>query len=275
MLSTTASNLANLIQTYNSTYNLMREDIKNGNEYIVVSAKFNSTELPSIQSHISNIGDCKTKLAEGKCISGKFEKNRPDDENNCIGYTSGTWSDGNDIIIVNSQAYYTQKLTEIYEKIILIIGDLDADNRQKTEAILGVDPPNNNMLDTIKIRKDQLNTIANQYDLTVANYTISYDKLKSSNIMFRSWVFFLLLVIFITFQLVKNPIANSLSFVSLFFMIVILFSIVYIFQPLLFMISLLLLFMVITLTFFYKQQYYLSVVVLIIEYIIFAVIYRI
>lgn len=135
-------------------------------------------------------------------------------------------------------------------------------------------PKDGTYLEMIQANREVLLAITNKYFLLNEANKSSYEKLQMTNVVFRSWVFLLLLVIFVTLQLAKNPIAKSFSFVSLFFMGVILLSIVYILAPIFFMILLLVIFFISVLTLFYKENYYLSIILLIIEYIAFKIIYK-
>ena len=201
--------------------------------------------------------------------------------NNCFlydnGYGTGTYVEGgNTIAFVDVEKFYGEKMKQIIEKIQTLIDEADSSLQESFAELMGklkgIQYPG--YIEKINAQKKQLEIFARENDLIEQQYEMSYDKLKKENMSFRIWVFILLFVIFIILQLFQNPILKSLSYVCLFFMLSIIVFIVKLLSPLLFMISILLILLSVVLSLFFNKQYMISIGVLIVGSIIFALIYR-
>jgi hypothetical protein len=194
----------------------------------------------------------------------------------CSLYTSGTFTSGSDSVIVDIEIYYDETLNDILDKIQTLLQENDSDLEIKYNTLMKALSTSNNikLIEKVTAQKNQLVKFAKQNDLLNEQYNNSFDKLREENISFRIWVFIFLFVLFATFQLFKNPILKSISYVCLVFMITIIVSVIKILNPFLFMIIILFIFLSTVLTLFYKEKYPLSIGILIIGSIIFALVYR-
>lgn len=209
-------------------------------------------------------------LEEGVYAGGTYN------DGTCSLYTNGTFTSGSDSVIVDIEIYYEETLKEILENIQTLINESDSDLEVKYNELLKLLSGSDNIsiIERVSAQKNQLIKFAKQNDLITEQNNDSFDKLRKENITFRIWVFIFLFVLFLTFQLFTNPILKSISYVCLVFMVTIIISIIRLLNPLLFMIIILFVFLSTVLTLFYKENYPLSISILIIGSIVFAVVYR-
>lgn len=194
----------------------------------------------------------------------------------CALYTDGSFIDGSDTAIMNIEVYYSEILSDILENIQTLLGESDVEMQTKYTTLMdGLSTSSNvKLIKRVTAQKNQLVRFAKQNNLIDEQMNNSFDKLRRQNIVFRIWVFIFLFFLFLTFQLFSNPILKSLSYVCLVFMITIIVMITKLLNPLLFMILILFIFVSIVLTLFYKEKYPLSIGILIIGSIVFALVYR-
>jgi len=172
--------------------------------------------------------------------------------------------------------YYEKKLTDISDKIQRLIDTEDKEVASQYAKLMSEMNNSTNyttFFEKVAFQKKQLEIFGRKYNLINEQYNISYDKLQSENLVFRLWFLLLLFVLSIIFYLFPNPV-KSFSYVCVFFIFVILSSILKMLKPVLFMILLMILFMVIVLGLFYKEKYTISIGILVVGSFIFALIYR-
>jgi len=172
--------------------------------------------------------------------------------------------------------YYEEKLTDISDKIQSLIDNEDKEIASQYANLMSEMNNSTNyttFFEKVSFQKKQLEIFGKKYNLINEQYNISYDKLQSENLVFRLWFLVLLFVLSIIFYLFPNPV-KSFSYVCVFFIFVIIISILKMLKPVLFMILLMILFMVIVLGLFYKEKYTISIGILVIGSFIFALIYR-
>jgi hypothetical protein len=199
--------------------------------------------------------------------------------NNDIGNVtgSGTWVEGGTgTAMVNVENYYGEKLNLIIETIQTLIGQSDVEMQSEYNDLMQQLGTTNYVgyVDKITAQKKQLEIFAKENSLISEQNDISFEKLQNENMSFRIWVFILLFVLFIIFQLFQNPVLNSISYVCLFFMLSIIVVIIKTLAPLIFMILILITLVSVVLTLFYKKNYGVSIGILIVGSVIFALIYR-
>ena len=201
--------------------------------------------------------------------------------NNCFlydeGYGESTYVEGNSsTAFVGVETYYGERMKQIFETIQGLIIDSDKDLQEKFDFLMGKLKDGNypGYIERITAQKNQLEEFAKTNQLINEQHTMSFDKLRQENMSFKIWVFILLFILFIIFQLFQNPLLKSLSYVCIFFMLSIIVFIIKMLSPILFMILILLILLSGVLTLFYNKQYIISIGVLTIGSIIFALIYR-
>lgn len=201
--------------------------------------------------------------------------------NNCFlydnGYGTSTYVEGGSTTaFVNTEKFYGEKMAQLIETIQTLIDENENSLQVSFNDLMGKLKNTNypGYVEKITAQKEQLETFAKENQLIYKQYDMSFDKLKQENMSFQIWVFILLFVIFIILQLFQNPILKSLSYVCLFFMLSIIVFIVKLLSPLLFMISILIILLSIVLSLFFNKQYMISIGVLIVGSVIFALIYR-
>jgi hypothetical protein len=215
-------------------------------------------------------------LQPGSYSGSTYYGNGGNEGNNCFLYNDGTFVEGdNATTSVPLEQYYVEKLTDIFDKIQSLLGESDNDLQTEYNKLIQELNTSNNIeiVKKITAQKNQLMKFAKQNNLIDEQYNNSIEKLREENIVFRVWVFVLLFILFLIFQLFKNPL-KSISYVCLFFMITIIITIIKLLNPLIFMIILLFLFLSTVLVLFYKENYPLSIGILIVGSIIFALVYR-
>lgn len=201
--------------------------------------------------------------------------------NNCFlydeGYGESTYVEGNSsTAFVSVEKYYGERMTQLFETIQELIIDSDKDLQEKFDLLMEKlkDGEYPGYIERITAQKNQLEEFAKKNQLINEQYTMSFDNLRQENMSFKIWVFILLFILFIIFQLFQNPLLKSLSYVCLFFMISIIIFIIKLLSPIIFMILILLILLSGVLTLFYNKRYIISIGVLTIGSIIFALIYR-
>lgn len=198
---------------------------------------------------------------------------------NCFLYQgkNGTFTPGGDgVAFVPTAIYYGERLNRISIQIEKLIDQSDekiSKEYKKLMSELNNSTSYETFFQKVAFQKKQLEIFGKRHNLINEKYNISYDKLQSENIVFRVWVLVFLFILSIIFYLFKDPI-KSFSYVCVFFIFVILISILKLLKPVIFMILIMVIFMLIVLGLFYKKKYSISIGMLVVGSFIFALIYR-
>ena len=152
---------------------------------------------------------------------------------------------GSDEILEPYMINYNDKMVEIFDQI---------KNFYKKESFATITDYISNV--------DKLNTSESIYKYINDKKNTSYNNLQNSKVILMKWIFLLLFVLSISFQMFENTVLKSASIVSFIGAIIVLLNILKILNSIIFSVVLLSLLSAIVLLLFFKKMYAISICVL-------------
>lgn len=229
------SRLNDLINEYNRLYG-----VSNVESVISVPEHTFSNSEQYHASNVNSVDECINTLKNNEMyIGGTFYNTT---NNNCFLHdknTSPSLVGGNGIALLRSSQYYNDKMADVFDQI--------------KEALLNGVEPFSSMEYTNAV--ENLNNTGEIYNFINDKRNISFVTLQRSDVLFMKWIFGLLFVLAMIFQLFENMIFKTLSIVSFIGAIVVLLNILKIVNTFVFSIMLLSLFSAIVIVLFFKKMY--------------------